>query len=41
MNLQVTGKDIKNIGYKVFDNEGYITTLLAKRNKVLCQREEY
>ena len=51
MNLQVTGKDIKNIGYKVFDNEGYLTIVtegscygvenILLRNILRCFGDDY
>ena len=51
MNLQVTGKDINNIGYKVFDNEGYLTIVtggssygledIFLRNILRCFGEQY
>lgn len=51
MNLQVTGKDIKNIGYKVFDNEGYLTIVTERscygledillRNILRCFGDDY
>lgn len=51
MNLQITGKDINNIGYKVFDNEGYLTIVtggscygledIFLRNILRCFGEQY
>ena len=51
MNLQVTGKYIKNIGYKVFDNEGYLTIVtdgscygledILLRNILRCFGDDY
>ncbi len=51
MNLQVIGKDIKNIGYKVFDNEGYLTIVtegscygvenILLRNILRCFGDDY
>ena len=51
MNLQVTGKDIKKIGYKVFDNEGYLTIVtegscygledILLRNILRCFGDDY
>lgn len=51
MNLQVTRKDIKNIGYKVFDSEGYLTIVteglcygledILLRNILRCFGDDY
>ena len=51
MYLKVQGKDINNIGYKVFDNEGYLTIVsegscygledILLRNILRCFGEDY